>query len=99
MIMSTRAWLDLVVQRTLRSDCAIESVAFDKDGFGCALAVGLENVDRFDRILDVTTRIDGPHGEHSVDGHVGEEVVIAVEGDESQLPGSAFTPEPRLTLQ
>jgi len=62
----------------LTSDGAVESVTLDVDGLGSALAVGLEDVDRLDGVLDVASGVDGSDREHGVHSHVGEEVVVAV---------------------
>lgn len=65
-------------RRTLGGDGAVEGVALDKDGFGGALAVRLEDVDRLDGVLDVAAGVDRLDGEHRVDREVGKEGVVAV---------------------
>jgi hypothetical protein len=67
-------------RRTLGGDGAVERVALDKDGFGGALAVRLEDVDGLDGVLDVAAGVDRLDGEHRVDREVGKEGVVAVVG-------------------
>jgi hypothetical protein len=37
----------------------------------------LEDVDRFDGVFDLATRVDGLNSEHGLHCHVGKEVVVA----------------------
>jgi hypothetical protein len=66
-------------KRTLARDGAVERVALDKDGFARAAAVGLEDVDGLDGIFCLAAPVDGLDGEHGVNGHRCEEVVVAVQ--------------------
>lgn len=78
-VSSLRELTNSTPKRTLTSDSTVESVTLDKDRFGGTLSVSLENVDSLDGIFDVTTSVDSLDSEHSIDSHVGEEGVVAVE--------------------
>lgn len=62
--------------RTLASDGAVEGVSIHVHRLASALPVSLQNVDSFDRVLDVTTGVDCFHCKHCVDCEWSKQVIV-----------------------
>ena len=59
------------------SDGAVQRVTLDHETLPGALSVRLENIDRLDRVLLLSSRVDSLDGEHGVDSEGCEKVVVA----------------------
>ena len=61
---------------SLRSNSAVERIAFDQKRFGAALPVGLEKIYCFNWILGFVPLVNRFHQKHRIDNHICEEIGI-----------------------
>lgn len=61
---------------TLTCDCAVKRVTFDEQRLARTATVRLQDIDSFDRVLDVPPAVDSFDREHSIDGHGSKKIVV-----------------------
>lgn len=62
---------------TLTGHCTVQRVALDEQRFPSAASMSFENIYGLYWILDVSTVVDSPYGQHSIDRHRCKQIVIA----------------------